>query len=552
MANYKAFANIPKAGSTVAKGSTSTSFDSNNAFPLQESPESKQSFFQKVGSFTKNLGSGVISPLVTAGVRTAQAAIAPVAIHDMNATTDAQNENIASLQSVLDRLKTETDPVKKQALSALAHQMVDQQAGDTKNSENAKALESKIDNPQTVLGVTVAPQQGGAKGVEQIAGQAATDAASIYGGEGLGEVGEGASLGSKVLRTAKTGAIAGAGIGAGNAAQDADTAGDVVKGGVEGALTGAATGAAAELGADTLSGAGKALKGKSALNAAVDLTRSAPDVDDQIAAAHQDSRLIAEGKEPVRTELDQGTFNKTKVGPSSRETTVAKAIQPLIEDGRINLDNGSNYVKNAAEVQKVINSEVARVRAGAGNIEPDAADLQKIFDTVPAPEKFAGPEQKAIVKNTQRSILDLAAKSDDLLSFQQDFGNKLKSVYGEDVFTNPRNPAQEYAVNLRNAVNDLIESKLPAGKLPEGDTFKSAQKNISNLISAKDGIIENGVKQNPVGTNSITRFGNRHPLLKTLGRRSLTSTATGALGIYAARSAITKAEKNAVKTLSGK
>jgi hypothetical protein len=257
------------------------------------------------------------------------------------------------------------------------------------------------------------------------------------------------------------------------------------------------------------------------LDTAVNLTRGVQDEKYQLQAAAEDSRNIANGK-PTRTSFNNGVLDTTKIAPSTKEVAVAKSIQPLVDSGEV--DPAKDYTQNAAAIDKKISSEVARVRAGAdaagAKLEATPEDIKGVFEKTELPNKMGADEaQTRLAAKFQSSIMDLAAKSKDLLDFQQQFSKQAVKDFGQDVFTNPRNPAQEYLGELRNNFNDLIQSKFPDGKLPEGDTFKSAQKNISNMIQAKEGVIENGVRGNKVGSNKITRAMDKSPIGKALGRR---------------------------------
>jgi len=223
-------------------------YNSSKSFPSFQPPAVSQPFTAKLAAATASIAKDASQTLlVKPAVRIGQAIAAPFVQQKMNATTDIKNQQTDQLQSVLDRLKTTTDPVQRQALSAMAHKLVDQATPNTIASIEAAAANDALGSAQNanIAGANFAipPQQTGAAGAKQIAGDALKSASYLATPEGLGLTSKASSFTGKLATGAIGGATIGAAGGAGNELENPNsTAGSVLKATGKGALAGAAVG----------------------------------------------------------------------------------------------------------------------------------------------------------------------------------------------------------------------------------------------------------------------------------------------------------------------
>ena len=183
-----------------------------------------QSPAQKVGGVLQGIGSGIIHPLTVAGTKIAQAGVGAVKLPQLNSEISQQQSNTDKMNSLLAQMKQTTDPQKLASLKAQAHALVDASTPNQAAEENNSATLGKLSNTQNVnlpvLGTTAIPaQQSGLTGAKQIAGQGLEDAAYLYGGEGIGALGEGTGVLANAGRGAVICGIVGAGAGAGQEMQ---------------------------------------------------------------------------------------------------------------------------------------------------------------------------------------------------------------------------------------------------------------------------------------------------------------------------------------------
>jgi len=177
----------------------------------------------KAENLVTGIGQGIIHPLVYAGSRIAQAGV--------------QTYNM--FQNPGYDTPVDYGNPQRQNAGGTATPLPVNAPTPTTTTNNSEA---KLKQPQQVLGMAIPPQYGGAKGVEQIGGQALEDAVAIAGAKGVGAPAPGMSFLPKL--------VVGTGVGAGygqllGTAQGMEEGGDInqiatqgVKGAGLGALTG--------------------------------------------------------------------------------------------------------------------------------------------------------------------------------------------------------------------------------------------------------------------------------------------------------------------------
>jgi hypothetical protein len=524
-----------------------------SGFPQFQPNASKQSFTSKIAGAAQGLAKGVINPIVTAGTRVAQAITEPSIINKMNTTAAITNQQTASLQSVLDKIKTETDPVKKAALTAYAHQLVDQNTGNQQVAQGATNMEASNGDTNVSLpglgDTTVAGQQGGAKGVEQIAGQGAQAAAMIYGGEGLGDVAETAGLGGKALLGAKIGGIAGGLGGAGGAMQNAEGGGDVIKQGLEGSAIGAVAGAGTGVLAEGLGNA-KGVTG--------DITPGAGAADSEKVAQDAINNPLSKDEQAIAVKRGRlSDTSKTGVNPkityeaSPQTKAMTGALKPLVESGDIQAPTSAGAQEsNILKTGDAISNQGDALRKELENSDAiwNSNELKGRMNDVSVPDPVKN--DSVLNKNVgslKKAVITLAKDADKkppgLLDLRQNVDSYIQDNYGKNFFDKGRNadPFHQYVYNLRDELNNFAADKLPDGKLSDGTTYKDALLNQHHLINAQDEMTAKFVREYPEGSTKVSRFIAQHPMLRRFGMRTAMQIAAAGTGTALAVSSIKKA-----------
>lgn len=349
--------------------------------PTLPTPESTG---QKTVGALQNVGKGILHPLTVAGTKIAQAGVAAVKLPVFNKEVSQQNSNTNQMNSLLAQMKTEKDPQKLASLKAQAHQLVEQATPNQAAEENNAATLGKLSDTAQVslptLGNTEVPaQQSGLTGVKQITGQGLEDAAYLYGGEGLGELG-GSGIVGGALRGAATGAIAGAGAGAGQEMQQPESgATDVLKAGGEGALAGATTGG--------LLGAGAGALDKAKFNAQTEPTPEVTQAQNEVNSARETNADVA-------NKLNEANLNQPEL---NKNLETAKSALPKAQENITNADQARQAATGpAVSGVKDINSKVSGFKTSLGqDFANGAAEVEK-----------ANPEVKLNLSNEQVQALN--------------------------------------------------------------------------------------------------------------------------------------------------
>ncbi len=532
--------------------------------------------------------------LVKPAVRVAQVAAAPLVQQKMDSTTSIQNQQTDQLNLVLAKLKTETDPTKKAALSQMAHKLVDQASANTAEGQQATAANNSLGagGNTHVLGQDIAGQATGAAGVKQIAGDALKSASYLAVPEVASETGAGATAAERIVSGAKGGAVVGAAGGAGSELEDPNsTAGSVLEAGGKGAAGGALVGGAIPAFAEGFKNLSEASQAEKVSSEASNQT-ALDAIKNPLSKTEQESALrggrLAESSK-------KGLNPKIAYEPDVSSERMAKSLQPMVEDGRIKPPtNVVNQEQNILETGKEIGKQSDDLRAGLK--QSDAAAQAKVqedqtafknmtadekasykamnqgkpdlsknklttkqlraeMDTVKVPDPV---KNDTVLSKNVKSLKDAAAElykkipdhqSEAILNLKHNFDDYVKENYGPNFFDKGRNadPFHQYTYALRDKYTQLMADRLPEGNLPNGTSIKDAFLNQHNLINAQDEMVAKTTREFPEGSTPMQRFLQAHPILKRIGLREAISIGGGAIGLTAIGSMIHKDIVNAGK-----
>lgn len=221
---------------------------------------------------------------------------------------------------------------------------------------------------------------------------------------------------------------------------------------------------------------------------------------------------------------------KVDVTASDRDLDVAEAAAGIVK-------KGDNEFKNIARLKGAIQESTDKVRAGLGNSDAiwnkneltSAIRKVKIPITVKSDRTLSNQ-----ALNLEKALLELAEQQDKktvgLLDLRQKFDDLINKEF-PNLYDKELTPMRLYIRQLRQSVNQLTESKLPDGTLPDGTKLLDEWRRASLLIEATENIAEKAPK---VGTTAVKRFGQRHPFIKaTAGQAGNVAIGAGVgLGLY--------------------
>lgn len=505
---------VPQQTSLIDWNST---YHPTTAFPSFQPNAQKQSFMSKVGSAIKDLPAGAINGAVQGSATIGRELATPLVLQAQGSNNASLNANTDSLQSVLDRMKTETDPVKKQALNVLAHKLVNNYTGLNEAGNQINNASNAMDAPSTVQAIpfvggklNLQQQQQGGKGIEGIAGDAIQTAALIAPGaseaapavagvadaaEGAGGAGDAAdaaetvkptetpaqplkpSLGTRIASTAKEGAGIGGAFGAGNAMTQGGSAEDVVKGGLEGVGIGAGLGVGSELIGEGAGAAKNAIKGVGKTGTADAQTIAESSIENPLTPTEFKQAELED-------RVSVGKGSKNIITPDAKTASMQEAVKPLAEDGTLKDPNVKgkqgmiNQQNNVSATGKAIDDLGGQIRSSAKSVDSTTGNTYDANRVQQANDQIDEIQPSKTLKS------DKALKNRIT-----DFNSAVKEIVKEE--SDKGTGAAEANLNIRQGIDKLIKTEMP--KTFNDDPIATAMekhalavRNIFNENAAKE------------------------------------------------------------------
>lgn len=522
---------------------------------------------QQGSSFLGNVIKDPINTLlVKPGTRIAQAGIGLTENSNLDQNIGKENTATNQAQALITQAQNEPDPQKHQALLDQAKQILQGNSSVNNAENNELGVMSNLDKPADVnlggVNFNEPAQQGGKKGIQQIAGDALKDASYLGAPELADAFGltDATTVAGRAIGGATTGGVAGATAGAGQALEDPNaTPTSVGRSALEGAGAGVVLGGGVPLAIDG------AQQGISAAQDAVDAPKTGGSDGDTHQTAldaisnplSKDEQNSAVRRGQLSTSSKTGINNKVDYEPSTYDHTMAKTLEPMVNDGRIQpptsiTNQESNIVNTGSEISNQGDTLRAALKANdeanPNTVSWSDDDLKKVADDVHVPDPVKN--EPTLARNV-RSVKNAVAKlgqgvtknSEGVLDVQQNFDSYIKKNYGENFFDKGRNadPFHQYVYSMRDNLTDFGASKLPDGKLPSGQTYSEARLTQHHLINAQDEMTAKFVREYPQGSTPASRFMDAHPILKKFGLRTAMQIAAAATGTTLAVGAIKKA-----------
>lgn len=213
-------------------------------------------------------------------------------------------------------------------------------------------------------------------------------------------------------------------------------------------------------------------------------------------------------------------FKKTEILPTSRETEMAKAAQEAGVSSKNTFDKNIQLMKDAQK------TSAEKIRSGLeqSNAIWNQNDLRGVMDKVEKPITIKSDATlNRTVDNFKKAALKIASGADKktvgLLDVRQGIDALIEKEFPKNIYTKD-SPIGQYVRNFRRAINDHIESMIPDGKLPTGESFKGELRRQSVLYDAIDNVAEKAPK---VGESANTliqkgkKFVKEHPIITGIG-----------------------------------
>lgn len=461
----------------VQPQSTGMSVDSAIQEPMQNSNQSMQTSTQpKKDGIIKTVAKALVDPAVKYTKMVGGAGYEAIRTPQLNAATEALNKHNQAGMKIMDQLKKETDPVKKQKLIEQSR-LHDQQG----EPLVARIQELSGNNPlldQKELETFSDPKKGAIEGAKRTAGMMA------YFVPG-GKVAEGAGWGAKAAAAGIQGAKVGGLTGFSQSKAD-DLEGMAVDT-ATGAIAGAGTGAALSAGGSVLN---KMRGAKDAAATAI--------VNPEVAAT---PKAMA-NKDKIIKGLEDMGINKGTA--EDRMRAVGKAYDEI--QGQVNeIAAKSGATRDVRRLQYNLKTALAE---NSDHFVPDDSTYTKILD-----REMALLNKKAV--SGRLTTADLVAYKNELAG---KLGNAFKKVSGES--SSAITPIEGVRLDLWNQMDDLITSIEPG--------LKELTLKQSLLHQASPGLLKSAEKMSELKPFGVPTGVNLNPAIQSV--RDKTGRAVSAIG----------------------
>lgn len=220
----------------------------------------------------------------------------------------------------------------------------------------------------------------------------------------------------------------------------------------------------------------------------------------------------------TRGTVQKGLLRETQLAPDKRMVEVADAVKKFVP--RFNPTKPA--LKNLAEIQAVSKKMAAELKAevkekGANMIYPNKQLLSRLRSLEKPDLIAADTTLNNVYDRLVKRVADIAAKKggkvENLLDLRQEFDAIVKRQY-------PNLYRSESLSPLRQAVGDIRDeiTKFTAEQLPKGFGLEDKLWNQHLLIKAAESLAGKASKgaTKEIGTTALSRFGQRHPVIKGL------------------------------------
>ncbi len=241
-------------------------------------------------------------------------------------------------------------------------------------------------------------------------------------------------------------------------------------------------------------------------------------------------------KNMARAVAERGTEKKGLLGevrlkPSPRDIQTANAVKENVPKFNPN----KPLVNQIDSVQSVVNTMKKQLKQKVQELGNDRIysyrELGSALRNIDVPDVIAADSyltnlNNRLIGHALRIAKEKKGKVSNLLDARQEFDRLVKKQYPNIYSAVDRtSPLRETVKNIRNALTDFTVKNLP-----EGSGLKESLLTQHELINAIEAISEKATKggTKEIGTNSLSRFGKRHPIMKGLVKSGVGMAVQGA------------------------
>lgn len=206
----------------------------------------------------------------------------------------------------------------------------------------------------------------------------------------------------------------------------------------------------------------------------------------------------------------EGLLKKVVIKPSKKDLEISKAAEGIVS-------TKVDPFENIYNLREAVDTSATELRQGLSQSKAiwNRNELKGILSKIEKP--ITVKSDKTLnnqADNLKKAVLELAAKADKkhigLLDLRQEFDSLVRREY-PNLYDQSLTPSRQYIYQLRDALNDFTEQKIPNGVLPNGVTFKDSLRQQHLLLDAIENIAQKAPKE---GKSAITVLLEKYPLLK--------------------------------------
>ena len=220
-----------------------------------------------------------------------------------------------------------------------------------------------------------------------------------------------------------------------------------------------------------------------------------------------------------RGTVQKGILRETQLAPDPYTQKVAASVKSNVPDFKPGDDN---LLHNITVTQKVVGDMARKLKqavmdGGANRIYPKQELIAKLRG-IEKPDLIASDATlnnvyDRLIARVQGLADQNGGKVSNLLDLRQQFDQLVKRQYPNLYSSDTLTPLRAGVKDIRDAITNFT-----ANNLPEGTGLKESLLTQHHLLTAVENMSEKATKGSTkqIGTNVLSRFGNRHPIIRGL------------------------------------
>lgn len=220
----------------------------------------------------------------------------------------------------------------------------------------------------------------------------------------------------------------------------------------------------------------------------------------------------------TRGTVTKGLLRETQIAPDPYMAKVADSVKANVPK----FNPSKPLLHNITQVQTVVSSMAKKLKqavmdGGANRIYPKK-QLISILRKLEKPDLIASDNTlnnvyDRLIKRVEGLADKNGGKVSNLLDLRQEFDQLVRRQYPNLYSSDTLTPMRQAVKDIRTAITDFT-----AQNLPEGTGLKESLLTQHHLLTAIENMSEKATKgaTKEIGTNALTRFAGRHPVIRGL------------------------------------